>query len=204
MSTERIQKLTEAEYLRLERAADFKSEFFDGAMVATPVVSFPNNLAKANLCSLIGNQLDATDCHVLSSTMRIKVEAIGFYAYPDILIVSGKPHLLDEEQDILLNPMVIVEVTSPATWKYDRGAKFRRYQRIETLKEYVLVAEDEPVCERFVRQSENSWTHEFFVGLEAELVLVSVEARVRLADIYDGVEFPVPGSESEDCPHPGW
>ncbi len=78
---------------------------------------------------------------------------------------------------------------SPSTEKYDRGAKFRNYQRIPSLKEYVLVAQDEPLCDRYVRLADGSWGLVSFVGLEDTLAFASVTAAIPLADVYAGVAF---------------
>src|SRR5205814_775777 len=83
--------------------------------------------------------------------MRVKVSRTGLYTYPDIVLVCGKPEVEDAAGDTLLNPQIVIEVLSDSTEKYDRGKKFRHYKQIASLREYVLVAQDEPVVERFVR-----------------------------------------------------
>ena len=89
--------------------------------------------------------------------MRAKVSRTGLYTYPDIVIVCGKPELEDADLDTLLNPQVVIEVLSPSTEKNVRTRKFRHFQQIESFREYVLVAQDDPVIERFVRQQDGSW-----------------------------------------------
>jgi Uma2 family endonuclease len=193
-------KLTEAEYLEIERAAEFKSEFFNGEMfpmqgpggpLGMAGATFAHNAVKENLSNALGNVLRGGPCRTLSSGMKVKVPATGLYTYPDILVVCGQPQFPDEKStDVLLNPAVIVEVLSPATEKYDRGAKFRQYQQLPSLKEYILVAQDESVCERFVRQADNSWLLTTVTGLESHLAFATVDASVPLAEIYFGVTFP--------------
>ena len=123
---------------------------------------------------------------------RVLVDRTGLYTYPDFLIVCGEVETAEGDPDTITNPRVIVEVLSPSTERYDRGAKFRNYQQVPSLTEYVLVAQDEAVVERFTRQADGSWALVSFVGLEAVLELRSVAVRVPLADIYAGVEFPAP------------
>lgn len=200
MSAVPKRKLTEEEYLAIERTAEFKSEFFNGEMfpmqgpggpLGMAAATFAHNAVKENLSNALANALRGGPCRTLSSDMKVKVSATGLYTYPDILIVCGKPEFPDAEStDVLLNPAVIVEVLSPATEKYDRGAKFRQYQQLASLKEYVLVAQDEAVCERFVRQPDNSWLLTTVTGIEGRLALASVEATIPLTDIYAGVTFP--------------
>jgi Uma2 family endonuclease len=121
-------------------------------MFAMARASMPHNRIKDNTVIEIGNRLKGGPCRTYSSDQRVLVDATGLYTYPDILIVCG-PEVSDPaDKDALMNPTTIIEILSPTTEAYDRGAKFRNYQRIPTLKEYILIAQDEAVCERFVRQ----------------------------------------------------
>ena len=182
-------KLSVLEYLTIERRAEFKSEFFEGEMFAMAGASPAHNFIKENLSIELGTRLKGGPCRALSADQRIKVERTGLFTYPDLLIFCGVPTYDEEDPYTLLNPVAIIEVLSPSTEKYDRGAKFRNYQQIPSLTEYVLVAQDEPVCERFVRSADGSWAFVSFVGLDAELAFTSVEAEIPLADVYNGVSF---------------
>jgi Uma2 family endonuclease len=122
--------------------------------------------------------------------MRVKVNATGLYTYPDIAIVCDKPQFEDEVFDTLLNPRAVVEVLSDSSEKYDRGAKFGHYRQIPSLQEYVLVAQDRPLVERYVRQADGSWVLTIYEGLSSTFTLSSVPARIPLAEIFDGVKFP--------------
>jgi Uma2 family endonuclease len=199
MSAVPKRKLTEAEYLAIERAAEFKSEFYNGEMfpmqgpggpLGMAGATFAHNRVKENISTALSNAPRGGPCQSLSSDMKVKVPATGLYTYPDVLVVCGRPEFPDAETtDVLLNPAVIIEVLSPATEKYDRGAKFRQYQQLPSLKEYVLVAQDEPVCERFVRQQDNSWLLTTATGLTSTLAFATVQANIPLDEIYSGVTF---------------
>jgi Uma2 family endonuclease len=192
MSAVPKRKLTPAEYLAIEKSATSKSEFFNGEMFAMAGASRLHNRVKENLSVRIGSQLLGGPCQSFSSDQRVLVDRTGLYTYPDFLIVCGEVEAAEGDPDTITNPRVIVEVLSPSTERYDRGAKFRNYQQVPSLTEYVLVAQDEAVVERFTRQADGSWALVSFVGLEAVLELRSVAVRVPLADIYAGVEFPAP------------
>ena len=138
----------------------------------------------------IGPRLKSGECHTLTSDQRVLVDRTGLYTYPDLLIVCGEEEWDPKDADTLLNPKVIFEVLSPSTEKYDRGLKFRNYQQIPSLMEYILVSQDEALCERYLRQADGLWGLQSFEGLAAELVLTSVPVRIPLGDIYNGVEFP--------------
>jgi Uma2 family endonuclease len=182
--------LSVAEYLAIEKRAEFKSEFFRGEMFAMAGASIPHNAVKRNTEGELFVRLKGGPCRTFSSDQRILVEATGLHTYPDILVVCGPELSAPADTDTLTNPIAIIEVLSPSTEGYDRGAKFRNYQRIPSLKEYILIAQDEAVCERFVRQPDDSWLLVSFVGLDASLKFASIPVEIPLADIYAGVVLP--------------
>ncbi len=183
-------KLTVVEYLTIERKAQFKSEFFNGEMFAMAGATRKHNFIKENLIIELGGRLKGGPCRTVSSDQRVKVDRTGLFTYPDIVILCGPGEYDPADEETLVNPVAIIEVLSPSTEKYDRGAKFRNYQQIPSLTEYVLVAQDEAVCERFVRLPDGSWALVSFVGLAATLALTSVPVQIALADVYAGVTFP--------------
>jgi Uma2 family endonuclease len=185
-------KLTPAEYLAIERNAEFKSEYLNGEMFAMAGASPAHNAVKDNLIIQLGGRLWGGPCRSYSSDQRVKVSRTGLYTYPDIVIICGTPEFDDADPNTLLNPRVIIEVLSDATAGYDHGPKFRHYQRIESFQEYVLVAQDEPAVERLVRQPDGNWLSTMITGLDSELALATVPAKVSMADVYAGVTFPDP------------
>jgi Uma2 family endonuclease len=190
MSAMRKLKLSVAEYLAAEKRNDFKSEFFNGEMFAMAGATIPHNRVNENLSIHIGSQLIRGACQSFSSDLRVQVERTGLYTYPDLVIVCGEIETAEEDENTVTNPRVLFEVLSPSTELYDRTTKFRHYQQIPSLREYVVVSQSEPLCERFSRQENGEWSVASFVGLEAVLELRSVPVRVTLTDLYAGVEFP--------------
>lgn len=182
--------LTPQEYLARERKAEFKSEYYRGEMYAMAGARFEHTRIKDNTARHAGNQLDNGPCQVLTSDMRVKVDATGLYTYPDIIVVCDEPKFEDEMFDTLLNPRVLVEILSESTEKYDRGAKFGMYRQIQSLQEFVLIASDRPLVERFVRQPDNSWLLTEYRDLTQAFPFSTIPVRIALADIYRGVEFP--------------
>ena len=148
-----------------------------------------HNRVKVNLVGELFVRLKGGECQTYSSDQRVLVEATGLYTYPDIVIVCGPATYDLLDRDTLTSPVAIIEVLSPSTERYDRGAKFRNYQQIPSMTEYILVAQDEPVCERYVRQSDGSWALVSFVGLTAFLALTSVTVQIPLVDVYSGIVF---------------
>jgi Uma2 family endonuclease len=183
--------LTEQEYLAIERAAETKSEFFAGEMFAMAGASLVHNLIAANVARELGNQLKQSPCRVLAADMRVKVSETGLYTYPDVLVVCDEPQLEDQHLDTLLNPTLIIEVLSPSTAAYDRGEKFKQFRRLESLRAYILIAQDRPHVERYVRQPDSEqWLLTEFGDLQGRVALESVGVDLALADIYAKVSFP--------------
>jgi Uma2 family endonuclease len=190
MSTAPTRLLTPKQYLAQERLADFRSEYYRGETFAMAGASWEHTLIKDNLARESGNGLKGGPCCVLTSDLRVKVDVTGLYTYPDLVIVCGAPQFEDEEFDTLLNPSVVVEILSDSTEKYDRGTKFAHYRTIPSVREYILVAQDRPLVERYVRQVDNSWLLTTFSGLNEVFAFGTIPARVSLAEIYSGIVFP--------------
>jgi Uma2 family endonuclease len=182
--------LTPQEYLARERKAVFKSEFYRGEMFAMAGASWEHTLIKDNTARATGNQLEGGPCRVLTSDLRVKVDVSGLYTYPDLIVVCEEPQFEDKLFDTLLNPRVLTEVLSESTEKYDRGTKFKHYRQIPSLQEYVLIAQDEPLAERHVRQPNGDWLMTEFRGLDKVFAFTSIPVKIALTDIYRGVEFP--------------
>ncbi|MFY7950960.1 MAG: Uma2 family endonuclease [Armatimonadaceae bacterium] len=125
MSAVPKRKLTVAEYLAIEKKAEFKSEFFNGEMFAMAGASRQHNRLKDNMVIRIGSQLLGGPCQTFSSDQRVLIDRTGLYCYPDLLIVCGEVETADDDEDTITNPRVVIEVLSPTTERYDRGAKFR-------------------------------------------------------------------------------
>ncbi|MEK7727070.1 MAG: Uma2 family endonuclease [candidate division KSB1 bacterium] len=181
-------RLTPQEYLALERKAAFKSEYYQGEIFAMAGASDPHNLISINLIRILSTHLLQRDCFVYSSDMRVKVSPLGKYTYPDVMVACGKRIFDDAEQDTLVNPVLIVEILSPSTENYDRGAKFDHYQYIKTLAEYILVAQDRRRVERFFRQPDGQWTYRAFKENDDVIKLESIGCELALHEIY----FKVP------------
>lgn len=195
-------KYTAEEYAALELVAEYKSEFYRGEIfpmhghggpIAMAGAKFGHNRVKDNLVVEISNRLKGGSCQALSSDMRVRVGLTGLETYPDILILCGPAVFADDTEMCLLNPAVVIEVLSPSTESYDRGLKFRHYGLIPGLKEIILVEQDEPVCERYVRAADGvTWNRTDIEGLDAALAFATVNATIPLRDIYAGVDFPEP------------
>jgi Uma2 family endonuclease len=187
MSTQLDNDVTAEEYLALERLAEYKSEYFDGVVYAMSGASLSHNKIVANVIIELGQQLRGRPCSVLPSDMKVRMPDSRKFFYPDVSVVCGEPEFHDERSDVLLNPVLIIEVLSESTAAFDRGDKFQAYQQMESLKEYLLISQDKSVVEQYVRQTREVWSYTATVGQESSLYLPSIECTLRLEAVYDKV-----------------
>jgi Uma2 family endonuclease len=185
-----VPRLSPQEYLARERAATYRSEYFDGEMFAMAGGSPQHSLIKVNVTGELRARLKGAPCTPYDSDLRVQVSATGLYTYPDASVICGPLEFEDEHRDTVLNPTVVVEVLSESTEAYDRGKKFGHYRQIPTLREYLLVSQDEPRIERFLRNDDGTWTLTEATGPEATLPLPSLGIEIALREVYDKVEFP--------------
>lgn len=189
MSTIPIKKYTAAEYLALERASGAKHELHDGFLIAMAGASESHNLISGNVLGELRNAVREKGCRVYPGDMRIRIPRTGYYFYPDVSIVCGEPEFDDAERDALLNPLVVIEVLSASTERFDRGEKFRRYRRISTLRDYVLISQDQPFVEVHSRRDFNRWELTEFEGVEGNILLPALGVSLQPTDIYEFVKF---------------
>ncbi len=189
MSTQAKVYYTQQEYLALERKAQDKSEYFNGEIFAMTGASRRHNVMVANALAALHGQLRKRPCEIYLSDMRVKVSPTGLYTYPDVVIVCGEPAFDDEQKDTLLNPTVLVEVLSKSTASYDRGEKFEHYRKLDSLNEYLVIAQNKHHVEHYVRQTDNQWLLSETDDLQSTVNLSSIGCRLSLLDVYDKVEI---------------
>lgn len=190
MSSAASLRYSPADYLALERVSEFKHEFFDGQMFRISGGTIEHSQIAANVIGELRSSLADSPCRVLTSDMRIKLST-GLYTYPDVSVVCDLPRYEDDHKDVLLNPMIVIEVLSPSTEAYVRGKKFRHYQTCPSLREIVLIAQDRAAVDHFLRQpASGQWLLTTFESLESTMSLPSIGIGLPLGEIYAKVEFP--------------
>jgi Uma2 family endonuclease len=182
MATAALTRYTPEEYLALERNAEYKSEYLDGRIVAMTGAQRPHIVIVHNLDREIGTRLLSSPCEVYPADMKVKIDPSGRYVYPD-LCVSCEPQFEDGTVDVLLNPVLIIEVLSESTEIYDRGEKFFHYRRIESLREYVLFSQKECLVERYIRDGD-FWRFSSVDDLNDSLAFSSLGIEIPLRLIY--------------------
>jgi Uma2 family endonuclease len=178
MTVPAVSHLTPEEYLALERGSELRHEYVDGRMVAMTGGSRNHALIVTNLGGELRQQLKGRPCEVYTSDLRVQVSATGLYSYPDVVVVCGEPRFEDPYLDTLLNPTVIIEVLSPTTEPYDRGRTFEQYRTLESLREYLLISQDHPLVEQFLRQEADAWLLKATAGFGEVVSLPSVQCEI--------------------------
>jgi Uma2 family endonuclease len=178
-------RVSPAEYLTAERTADQRSEYIDGYVVAMAGGSEAHNVIVGNLVTLLNAHLRDTPCRVFPSDMKVHRVDSTCYFYPDVTVVCGASQFLDNRQDVLLNPLLLIEVLSEDTERVDRGMKFTAYLRLTSLAEYVLVSQVAPVVERYSRQVSGDWLYSRLEGLDQSVTFASVGLVAKLSDIFN-------------------
>jgi Uma2 family endonuclease len=199
---------TEAEYLALERESEERHEYLDGLIYDMAGESPEHGDICMNLSRIISTQLLGSSCRAWSKDTKVRSGPIpksrysmkGLYSYPDLVIVCGMPVFHDEYRDVLLNPQVIIEVLSPTTEAFDRGEKFLRYRtHLESLTDYVVVAQNRPLVEHYSRQANGQWLIAApAIDLADTVALTSIGCALSLRDVYDRIVFPAPEDEDEE------
>jgi Uma2 family endonuclease len=181
-------KFTPAEYLAMEQAAHYKSEYFGGDIFAMSGGTADHSKIAGNFIHRFNELLETKPCDVFTSDMRLHVESDDLYTYPDLMVICGKLQFVERRNDTVTNPILIVEVLSESTRDYDRGAKFNSYKQIPSLQEYVLVESEFARVECYRREGDK-WTIETYDGLDAGARFESLSCEIPLRRIYHKVSW---------------
>jgi Uma2 family endonuclease len=197
-------RMTPEKYLQFDHDSDIKYEYFDGDVFAMTGGSLNHNQISINIASQLKSTLRGSPCRPLASDMRVKVNEIDKYTYPDIVVVCGNIELEKVKGvETLLNPVVIIEILSDSTEAYDRGKKFTHYRLIPSLREYILVSQDYCNVEQFSRGDRGIWhILDPCMDMERSITIESIDCELLLSDIYELVDFETDSDSNRDMtPH---
>lgn len=180
-----VKPITEDEYLASEAASPVKREYLFGLVHAMAGASERHNMIALTVASACHAAARGGTCRTFMSDMRLRLDAGNIYYYPDVMVVCDA---LDNDPMFKTAPSLIVEVMSPATEAIDRREKLAAYRRLPSLREYVLIAQDEVKVEVYRRVSPREWGLSAF-GAGDSLELVCLPLTLPVAEIYRGVDF---------------
>lgn len=177
------------EYLQLETAAEYKSEYYEGQILPMAGASVNHNRLALNLSTALNTILEDQEYEVFMNDMRLWIPKNKLYTYPDVMVVFGQLEFLCERNDTITNPLMIAEVLSDSTEKYDRGKKFEFYRHIPSFQEYILIDQYRIYVEQFTKTANGKWLLSEYKDINPVLSLVSVQLEIPLSSIYKKVKF---------------
>ncbi len=184
--------VTPEQYLQQEDLAEFRSEYWNGEIVAMSGGTPRHNQIIRNLVRRVGNQLDGSPCNLFLGDTRVRVRECNTYFYPDAFIVCGQPQYEEGASEMVRNPTVVFEVLSSSTEAVDRGSKFACYRSLSSLQLYILIQQDAPIVEVYARQPDDTWLLTVLKGMETTLRLDLAGVTLPFGEIYQDVTFPPP------------
>ena len=178
------------EYLELDHNSEEKIEFRDGYVFTLAGASEVYDRIQGNGYFALRSKLQNRNCRVFLSDMRVEVPIYPPYRYPDLSALCGDANFKTlGNQQLLVNPSLIIEILSDSTAEFDRGYKFTYYKSIESFTEYILIAQDRAHVAQFTKQNENGWLHREYNDIGDKFHLASLDCEIHLQELYENVEF---------------
>lgn len=182
-------RYTLSEYLRREEKSQELHEYYDGIIIKLPMARGPHNEIIMNVGTAlnIALRLKEKKYRVFGGQQKVYLPALNFGVYPDVLVITDTPKYWDDNQVLLINPIVIVEVLSKGTKKYDRTGKFAEYKTLESFQEYVLIDQNKCYVETHFKEKSNTWQGTDHKDIKGDIYLKSINCSISLADIYRNI-----------------
>lgn len=194
MAAPNIPWVSPEEFLDMEERSETKHHYYRGLVTplngeSTAIAggSTEHALLAANFVKELGSRVGKRGCRVFASDLMVQIGPNGLLTYPDVTAVCGPFQRSKTKRNVITNPVFVAEVLSPSTEARDRGEKSQEFRRTPSIKQYALVSQSEPLIEVHTRHDDGSWRITEFAGTDAILDLTSLDCRIPLADLYDGV-----------------
>lgn len=188
---------TPEEYLEIEEAAEYKSEYIDGHIIPMAHESVNHNMIGGNFAAALNFAFKKLDYQVFIFQLCLWIPQKRIYTYPDVMIVAGEVECYKNRTDVILNPQVIIEVLSKSTKAYDRHDKFEAYRTISTFQEYLLIDQNRIHVEQYSKTGKKQWALREYDEEDEAIALVTVPFEISLQDLYNKVQFELVESEVE-------
>ena len=179
---------TPDDYLMSERQSASKNEFLNGRVVGRSGSNRWHNLIASNAAVAIGSRIHTAKNDIYIGNMRVRLRN-NFICYPDVVVVNGDPVFADGNGDLLLNPTVVLEIISNATNTLDKTQKTEAYFAMDSIREFVLVKEDEMRIEHYFKQNAKQWIYRIYNERDDVLTLDSIGCKMSLSEIYAHIKF---------------
>lgn len=187
LASSSLKTYTADEYLTLEVESDIRHEYRHGEIIPMTGGTPDHNKIASALNALLWFALRGKPYSLFITDQRLWIPAIDIYTYPDGMVIADPVELKPGRKDTVTNPLLLAEVLSDSTEKYDRGDKFEAYRTLATLQEYLLIDQYRPHVEQYVKQSEHQWLFTEYSGLDARVQISSLPVELALKDLYQGI-----------------
>ena len=192
ISTPKQTIYTPEEYLDLEVVAEERHEYLNGEIRLITGGTPNHNDIAGNLYILFKQALRKKPYRIFNLDQRLWLTEPNIYTYPDIMVLKQPIQLQEGRNDTVINPCLIAEVLSKSTKDYDRSEKFVAYRTIDTFREYLLIDQYQIKVEHYTKQSANQWLLSEYSDSEIVLNLTAIDLELKIADIYENIEFTSP------------
>ena len=190
---------TPEEYLELEEAAVYKSEYIDGQIIPMAGGTTNHNRIAGNFYAALNFAFKQQDYEVFMENVRLWIPSKRIYTYPDVMVIAGEPEYFNNRTDTITNPQLIVEVLSKSTQGYDRESKFEDYRTIATFQEYLLIDQTRIHVEQYSKTGKKRWELCEYDEEDTAIALTSVPFQISLLDIYNKAKFELVDIEVEQA-----
>jgi Uma2 family endonuclease len=188
---------TPEEYLTLEEAADYKSEYIDGQIYAMAGGSTNHNRIALNFSTELNFAFKTQEYNVFMSDVRLWIPKRRIYTYPDVMVIAGEPDYYNNRTDTITNPQVIIEILSKSTQGYDRSGKFQAYRTIPSFREYLLLDQTKRYVEHFSKIDAKQWSLREYDEFDEAIAFSSINFEISLTDAYNKVKLEPEDAECE-------
>ncbi|MEP7148619.1 MAG: Uma2 family endonuclease [Acidobacteriota bacterium] len=175
------------DYLNNERQGAGRHEYVDGRVIARSGSNRWHNILVSNSAIALGSRMHGNKCEIYISNMRVKLKN-NYICYPDMVVVNGEPSFSDQNSDLLLNPTVIFEIFSNQTHSSDKTNKLESYLAMDSIKEFVLLKEEEMRVEHYARQNAKQWIYRIYNERDDVISLDSINCKVSVSEVYAQVK----------------
>jgi Uma2 family endonuclease len=191
MGEKKLDKYSIEEYLKYEENSEIKNEYENGYIYSMSGGTINHGLIGSRFNGILLNEISKKNlnCIPFSSDVKVFIDDAESFVYPDGMVICGDIETSEYDKNSVTNPMLIIEVLSNSTEKYDRGDKFHKYSTLKSFKEYILISQDKYLIDQFFRKSENQWEMQTIIGDESILKIKSLNIEIKLSDIYQKVKF---------------
>ena len=178
------QKLTVQEYLELERTSDIRHDYHGGEIVNLAGATIRHNKIIQNILLTTGKKILDKGCHIFSESVMTEIVTVDTFVYPDLVITCEDINMAEY---LIVNPQIIIEVMSPSTETYDRGLKLKKYMATPSIRQVILISQNETKVEVYKKQSDTFFEVHILSKLEEEIQLMGMDITFSLNDIYRGL-----------------